>query len=147
MVKTAVSAITCLAFCFLNSTVSAQAVDLPKTMLGNWNCNTEKTIAIMKEAGAAEDRIEMANQMLGGMKMEFTKENLTVSLMGQEIKATYLVKEYNPAKKWVKLSIEAPQRPDVQSFEFTLDKADSFTVKLRDQNMVFDRAKKGKSGN
>lgn len=147
MVKTAVSAITCLAFCLLNSTVSAQVVDLPKTMLGNWNCNTEKTIAIMKEAGAAENRIEMANQMLGGMKMEFTKDNLTVSLMGQEIKATYRVKEYNPAKKWVKLSIEAPQRPDVQSFEFTLDRADSFTVKLQDQNMVFDRAKKSKSGN
>ncbi len=101
----------------------------------------------MKEAGAAEDRIEMANQMLGGMKMEFTKDNLTVSMIGQEIKATYLVKEYNPAKKWVKLSIEAPQRPDVQSFEFTLDKADSFTIKTGGQNMVFDRAKKNKPGN
>ncbi len=146
MLKTAVSAFTCFAFCFLNSAVTAQEVDLPKTMLGNWNCNSEKTIVIMKEAGATEDRLEMAKQVLGGMKMEFTKGNLKVALMGQEIKATYRVEEYNPAKKWVKLSIEAPQRPDIQSFEFTLDEADSFTVKLRDQSMIFDRAKKTKTG-
>lgn len=142
MVKIAATAFAILAIFGSVSACFGQDAKLPKTMLGNWKCNPDKTIKLMKESGATDDRIEMAKQMLDGMKMQFTQDNLIVSVMGQEIKATYNVEDANVAKKWIKISVEAPERPQARDFEFTMNDDDSFVVKMQGQNMAFDRDKK-----
>ena len=142
MVKVAATVFALLALFGPTSACLGQDAKLPKAMLGHWKCNPDKTIKLMKESGATDERIDMAKQMLDGMKMEFTQDNLIVSVMGQEIKATYSVEDSNVGKKWIKLSVEAPERPQARNFEFTMDDDDSFVVKMQGQNMAFDRDKK-----
>lgn len=131
-----------VAFCLLTSVCFAQDdADLMAKLQGKWKCDADKTVELMKESGVPDEQISMARELLGGMMMKITEDEIIMMAMGQERAATYEKEKTDVEKKWVQLKIE-PEAGPARSVELTMDSDDTFKIKLDERTtMVFNREK------
>jgi len=136
----------CVAVCLVASVCHGQD-DWQKAIHGMWKCDAEKTMAAMKEAGAAEAEMDMMKELASGMSLEL-KEGTLVMMMDaggfkQEMKATYKVEESNEEKNWIKIEVKMEDQPDDAKIgEITLLGKDSMKLEPDDGSvLIFARVK------
>ena len=112
-----------------------------KTLHGNWKCNVEKTVELMKDMGAPDDQIEMVSERLSEMEMVISEESIVLSGDGEDKKATYTVEKSDEEKNMIMLKLDPEDRDEPVMVEFTLDGKDAYQMSVNGMTVAFDRKK------
>jgi hypothetical protein len=131
-----------VALCLITSSCFAQSDSWKDVLLGKWKCNVDETMKLMKESGVNEAQMDMMKELMGAMQMELTAENMIMSMMGQDNKASYTIEESDEEKNWVKVKVTMEGQPEPKIGEFTILGKDALKLKADDgTSIVFARIK------